>query len=127
MVYIVPIEHMIVNLIFLSEHVTKTTQNQEQTATESLISKVVHAIQLDSILRYGDFLQDIHQVWVIQHEILRQALRELILPNIEGTKEVHQAQFPLEPKEIINIEQIILLHSGFTGGTMSSTYPDGDP
>ena len=100
---------MIVNLIFLSEHVTKTTQNQEQTATESLISKVVHAIQLDSILRYGDFLQDIHQVWVIQHEILRQALRELILPNIEGTKEVHQAQFPLEPKEIINIEQIILL------------------
>ena len=109
MVDIVPIERMIVNLIFLSAHVTKTTQNQEQITTESLISKVVRAIRLDSILRCGDFLQDTRPVWEVQHEILRQALHELILPNIEGTKEVHQAQFPLERKEIINIEQIILL------------------
>ena len=109
MVDIVPIEHMIVNLIFLSVHVTKTNQNLEQTTNVSPISKVVHAIQLDSILRYGDFLLDIHQVLVKRHEILRQALHELISLNIEGTKEVHQARFPLEPKEIINIVQIILL------------------
>ena len=109
MVDIVLIEHMIMNLIFLFVHVTKTNQNLEQTTNVSPISKVVRAIQLDSILRYGDFLQDIHQVLVIQHEILRQALHELISLNIEGTKEVHQARFPLEPKEIINIVQIILL------------------
>ena len=87
----------------------KMNPNLEQTTNVSPISKVVHAIQLDSILRYGDFLQDIHQVLVIQHEILRQVLHELISLNIEGTKEVHQARFPLEPKEIINIVQIILL------------------
>ena len=77
--------------------------------SESLISKVVRAIQLDSILRYEDFLRDIHPAWVEQREILRQALHELILPNIEETKEVHQAPFLSEQKEIINIEQIILL------------------
>merc|ERR1712131_49879 len=100
---------MIANLIFLSALETKTIQNQGQIGIVSPVSKVVRAIQLDSIPRYEDFWPDIHQVLVVQPEILHLALHELTLPNIVGTKEVHQAQFLLERKEIINIEQIILL------------------
>ena len=109
MVYIEPIEHMIANSIFPSAHAIKTTQNPELIAILLPVSIVVRAIQLDSIPRCEDFLPNTHLAWVVPPEKLRQALHERILPSIVETKEVHQAQFLLEQKEIINTVQIILL------------------